>query len=170
MISVAHNRICFLQKEALGISTLNQGLITFRKPQPFELIKVTSGGKQGIIAAEKDAAGADDFKGDSVDEGTIEKRRSRCIIIHAPGGPGHFRHEFVKEETSPPMGQDDIHFRKGQEELVKRPEVFQALSGIVMPDRLIGMQEEGNPRLREGPQDSRKTAVIPVGNLLLIEC
>src|SRR3972149_8562070 len=75
MISVAHAKICFPQKEALGISTLNEGLITSRKPDPFELIEVTSGGKQRIIAAEKDAARAHDFKGDSVNEGTTGKRR-----------------------------------------------------------------------------------------------
>jgi hypothetical protein len=151
MISLAYNRICFLQKEALSISTLDQGLIPFRKPGPFELIEVPSGGKQRVIAAKKDASRADDIKGDPVDEGAIEKGRSRCIVIDPLGGPGHLRHEFVQEETSPPMGQDDIHFRKGQEELVNRPEVLQALSGVIMPDRLIGMQQKGKPRLRKGP-------------------
>jgi hypothetical protein len=148
---LAHNRFCLLPKEALGISTLNQGLIPFRKPGPFEFIEVPSGGKQRVIAAEKNASRADDIKGDPVDEGTIEKGRSRGIVINPLGDPGHFRHEFVQEETSPPMGQNDIHFRKGQEELVNRPEVLQALSGVIMPDRLIGMQQKGKPRLRKGP-------------------
>ena len=71
MISVGHTKICFPQKEALGISTFNQGLSMPRKPDPFEFIEVASGGKQGIIAAEKDAFGANDSLGDSVNEGTV---------------------------------------------------------------------------------------------------
>lgn len=153
MIFVPPAKICFSQKETLGISTFNQGLITPRKPDPLKFIEITSGGKQRVIAAEKDAFGADDFQGDSVDEGTVEKWRRRSIIVDPLSGPGYFRHEFVKEEASAPMGQYDVHFGKGQEELVNRAEVFQALSGVVMPDRFIDVQEEGNSRRREGPQD-----------------
>ena len=169
MISMGHTKICFPQKEALGISTFDQGLITFPKPDFFQLIEVTTGGKQRVITAEKDALGADDFQGDSVDEGTVEKRRCRRIIIDPLSGPGYFRHEFVKEEASPPMGQYDVHCGKGQEELVNRPEVFQALSGVVMANRFIDVQEEGNSQQREGPQDVGKAADIPLRELLLVE-
>jgi hypothetical protein len=67
------------------------------------------------------------------------------------------------------MGQYDVHCGKGQEELVNRPEVFQALSGVVMANRFIDVQEKGNSQQREGPQDVGKAADIPLRELLLVE-
>jgi hypothetical protein len=71
MISAGPQKFFLPPEETLGISTLNQGLIPSRKANSFEFIEVASGGKQRIIAAEKDAFGANDFPGDSVDEGTV---------------------------------------------------------------------------------------------------
>jgi hypothetical protein len=67
MISGVQDSLCFPQKETLGISALNPHLSRSRKLDLFELIEVTRGGNQRIVAAEKDAFRTDNFKGDFVD-------------------------------------------------------------------------------------------------------
>jgi hypothetical protein len=67
------------------------------------------------------------------------------------------------------MGEDDRHVGKGQEELVDRSEVSQALSGVIMPDGLIGMEEERNSLLGKWLQDRGETLDIFRGDLCMVE-
>jgi hypothetical protein len=79
------------------------------KTAPFEFREVTGRRNQRIIAAEEDAPGADDFDGQGIDLGTIEKRGSRRIIKDPLRGPSDLWHELIEEEAAPPMGEDEGH-------------------------------------------------------------
>jgi hypothetical protein len=167
--SPAFTKDFVFKEEAPGISSLNQGLRPAGDSGPVDFIEVASGRNQRIIAAEKDAFRADNFEGDFVDQRMIEKWRSRCVVIDLLGGPRHFRHELIKEKTSSPMGQYDVHIGKSQEKLVDGLEILQALSGVVMTHRFVGMEQQGNSLPTKRLQDCREIPNLSRRYLVLIK-
>ena len=116
----------------------------------FNAFAIPGGRKEGEIAAKEDLFLKAQGAGPSVDPCIVQENRSGRVIIQVSVFFPLFRHSFVEQQASSPVGKNDGEVRVVFDEPIQRLQGGIGFPRVVMPHRFVGVYQHRQPPFQTG--------------------